>query len=117
VFFSNPFFQPSKNNFCSSENSMLLPCHAAPRLSKRLTADLSSRLEDGLLKNGYTLFGNNGYLNSSCKATPYANVLGNPNKKSKDNYNFLHLQLRIRVECSFGMLVARWGILQMVLSN
>jgi hypothetical protein len=27
-----------KSNFCSSENSMLLPCHAASRLSKRLTA-------------------------------------------------------------------------------
>ncbi len=39
VFLTSPFFQPSKSNFCSSENSMLLPCCAASRLSKRLTAD------------------------------------------------------------------------------
>jgi hypothetical protein len=44
-------------------------------------------------------------------------VSGNPNKKSEDNYNFFHSQLRIRVECAFGMLVARWGILRMVISN
>jgi hypothetical protein len=40
VFITNPFFQPLNSNFCSSENSMLLPGRAAPRLSKRLTATL-----------------------------------------------------------------------------
>jgi hypothetical protein len=49
-------------------------------------------------------------------ATPYSYVSGNPNKKSKDNYNFFHSQLCIRVECTFGMLVARWGILRMATS-
>jgi hypothetical protein len=69
-------------------------------------SDLHARLEDGLLKNGYIRFGNNAYLNLFFMATPYSNVSGNPNKKSKDNYNFFHSQLRIRVECAFGMLVA-----------
>ncbi len=46
-------------------------------------SDLYSRLEDGLLKNGYTFFGDNAYLNSSYMATPNANVLGKPNKKAK----------------------------------
>ena len=66
-------------------------------------------------------------------ATPYSNV----SSGSKDNYNFYHsqvsfqrvfslfwtesncffakkncTQLRIRVECAFGMLVQRWGILR-----
>ena len=50
-------------------------------------------------------------------ATPYSNVSGNPNKKSKDNYNSFHSQLCIRVECAFGMLIARWGILRMAISN
>jgi hypothetical protein len=50
-------------------------------------------------------------------ATPYSNVSSNPNKKSEDNYNFFHSQLRIRVECAFGMLVARWGILRSAISN
>jgi hypothetical protein len=38
VFYANPFFLPSNSNFCSSENSTLLPCCAASKLSKRLTA-------------------------------------------------------------------------------
>jgi hypothetical protein len=80
-------------------------------------SDLRARLEDGLLQNGHVLFGDNAYLNSFFMATPYSNVSGNPNKKSEDNYNFFHSQLRIRVECAFGMLVARWGILRMAISN
>jgi hypothetical protein len=73
--------------------------------------DLYARLEKGLLEDGLVLFGDNAYLNSAFMATPYSNVSGNPNKKSEDNYNFYHSQLRIRVECVFGMLAARWGIL------
>ena len=80
-------------------------------------SDLHARLEDGLLQNGYVLFGDNAYMNSYFMATPYSNVSGNPNKKTEDNYNFFHSQLRIRVECAFGMLVARWGILRMAISN
>ncbi len=39
VFITNPIFQPSNSNFCSSQNSTLLPCCAgAPWLNKRLTA-------------------------------------------------------------------------------
>jgi hypothetical protein len=69
-------------------------------------SDLFARLEDGLLQNGYVLFGDNAYLNSFFVATPYVNVSGNPNKKSKDDFNFFHSQLRIRVECVVGVLVA-----------
>jgi len=75
-------------------------------------SDLYTRLENGLLKDGLVFFGDNAYLNSTFMATPYSNVSGNPNKKSEDNYNFYHSQLRIRVECVFGMLAARWGILR-----
>jgi hypothetical protein len=38
VLYGNPFFLPSNSNFFSSENSTLLPCRAASRVSKRLTA-------------------------------------------------------------------------------
>ena len=31
---------------------------------------------------------------------------------SKDAYNFYHSQLRIRIECAFGRLTQRWGILR-----
>jgi hypothetical protein len=42
-------------------------------------------------------------------ATPYPNVAQNsPN----DNYNFYHSQIRINIECAFGILVSRFGILR-----
>ncbi len=58
-----------------------------------------------------------GNLNSLFMVTPFTNVAGNPNKKSQDNYNYFHSQLRIRVECAFGMLAARWGCLRMALHH
>ncbi|KAL3779629.1 hypothetical protein ACHAW5_000595 [Stephanodiscus triporus] len=67
----------------------------------------SARL-GGLLAPGLVLFGDNAYINSSFMATPFPNV----SSGSKDDYNFFHSQLRIRVECAFGMLVHRWGILR-----
>ena len=38
--------------------------------------------------------------------TPYKNPV-----ELQDNYNFYHSQLRITVECAFGMLVHWWSIL------
>ena len=67
-------------------------------------SDLHARLEDGLLQN--TIFWQQCLIESFFMVGPYSNVSGNPNKKSKDNYNFFHSQLHIRVECAFGMLVA-----------
>ena len=71
-------------------------------------SDLFRQLEDGLLHKSLVLFGDNAYLNSHFMVTPYPNV----SSGSKDDYNFYHSQLRIRVECCFGMLVKRWGILR-----
>ena len=46
-------------------------------------------------------------------STPYPNVSGDvEEQRTRDNYNFYHSQLRIRVECAFGMLVQRWGLLR-----
>jgi hypothetical protein len=69
---------------------------------------LFGELENGLLAEGLCLFGDNAYLNSPFLATPYPNV----SSGYKDAYNFFHSQLRIRVECAFGMFVQRWGILR-----
>ena len=71
-------------------------------------SDLYERLEGGLLKNGLVLFGDNAYLNMRYMATPFPNV----SSGSKDDYIFFHSQVRIRVECAFGILVLRWGILR-----
>ena len=78
------------------------------------TMDLFHKLEKpGFLASGLCLFGDNAYVSAPYMATPYKNVRGG----SKDDYNFYHSQVRIRVECAFGMLVQRWGILRKALST
>ena len=83
-------------------------------------SELHKRLENGLMHQAdgnerFVLFGDNAYLNTSYMATPFTNVAGDPNRVAKDSYNFYHSQLRIRVECAFGILVQRWGILWMAM--
>jgi hypothetical protein len=47
------------------------------------------------------IFGDNAYINSTCYlATPYTNA-----SETKDDYNFFHSQLRIKIECTFEMYV------------
>jgi hypothetical protein len=63
--------------------------------------------EDGFMKPGLCIFGDNAYVKTSYMATPYKGV----KEGSKDAYNFFHSNCRITIECAFGMLVHRWGIL------
>jgi len=70
---------------------------------------LFKRLESGTLVQNFVLFGDNPDLNTLFIATPHLNT----NSVPKDNYNFYHSQLHIRIECAFGMFVQRWGILRM----
>jgi hypothetical protein len=72
------------------------------------SSDLKRHLDQGLLAPNLVLFGDNAYIDSQYMVTPYPNTSGGP----KDNYNFFHSQLRIRIECAFGMLVQRWDILR-----
>ena len=74
-------------------------------------SDLKKCLDSGLLALNLVLFGHNTYINTNFMATPYPNTSGG----SKDNYNYFHSQCRIRIECVFGMLVQRWGILRMAM--
>jgi hypothetical protein len=71
-------------------------------------SDIYHQLEHGLLHDNLVLFGDNAYLNLKFMVTPFPNV----SSGRKDYFNFFHSQLRIRVECAFGMLVGRWGILR-----
>jgi hypothetical protein len=59
------------------------------------------------MKPGLCIFGDNAYVNAPYMATPYKSVKDG----SKDAYNFFHSNCRITIECAFGMLVHRWGIL------
>ena len=73
------------------------------------TSALKSRLDsDSFLHPDLCLFGDNAYVNTTFMATPYPNV----SRGTKDSYNFYHSQLRINIECAFGILVNRWGILR-----
>ena len=58
-------------------------------------SNLYNRLMDGILLDGYVIFGDNAYLNSSFMATPYPNVSGRNTEihKSQDSYNFYHSQV------------------------
>jgi len=76
-------------------------------------SSLFQRLEAGLLDAGLCLFGDNAYINDVFMATPFSGVSGG----TKDSYNFYHSQLRIRIECAFGMLVHRWSILRRAIPN
>ena len=77
------------------------------------SSTLCDRLENGLLAPGLNLFGDNAYLNTTFMATPFPNVSKGP----KDDYNFFQSQLRIRVECAFGMFVQRWAILRSIIPH
>jgi hypothetical protein len=69
---------------------------------------LFQKLEAGILAPGLCIFGDNAYLNTPYMATPYPAVSGG----TKDSYNFYHSQLRIRIECAFGIWTHRWAILR-----
>jgi DDE superfamily endonuclease len=60
------------------------------------------------LKPGLALYGDNAYINTLYMVTPFKAV----SKGAKDAFNFYHSQVRINIECAFGMLVHRWGILR-----
>jgi hypothetical protein len=72
---------------------------------------LKTKLErPGFLAPGLYLFGDCAYVNTQFMVTPYKSAKG-----TQDDYNFFHSQIRINVECAFGMLVHRWGILRRAL--
>jgi len=62
----------------------------------------------GFLAPGLALFGDNAYVNCQYMVTPYKAAKSG----SKDNYNFYQSQVRISIECCFGMLSCRWGLLR-----
>lgn len=60
------------------------------------------------IKPGLCLYGDNAYVNAAFMSVPFKGVTGGP----KDAYNFYQSSLRINIECAFGMLVHRFGILR-----
>ena len=65
------------------------------------------------IPQGYCLYGDNAYVNESYMAVPFQATANGP----KDAYNFYHSQVRINIECSFGILTNRWRLLKSPLSS
>ena len=61
----------------------------------------------------YCLFGDNAYIQAPYMVVPWRNV----GAGAKDAFNFYQSQLRINIECAFGMLVHRWGMLRKPIPN
>jgi hypothetical protein len=78
-----------------------------------ITSDLKHDLgTKGFLAENLCIYGDNAYVNNSYMAVPFLNTQSGV----KDDYNFFHSQVRINIECSFGILVNRWRILKSPLS-
>ena len=61
---------------------------------------------------GLFLAGDSAYSLSPFMVTPYeVDELGDDTMGSKDSFNFHLSSCRIMIECAFGELVMRWGIL------
>ena len=61
-----------------------------------------------LAQKGYYFIGDSAYALKSFLLTPYDNV---QHGTDEDNFNFFHSSSRIAVECAFGEIDLRWGIL------
>ena len=73
------------------------------------TSLLIKKLEsDGFLVKGLCLYGDNAFVNTPFMACPFKGV----SSGCKDAYNFFQSQMRIHIECAFGILVQRWGCLR-----
>ena len=64
--------------------------------------DLLEKL--GFLCEGLTIFGDNAYVNKPYTTSPFKAV----NLGPKDAYSYYHSQVRIKIECAFGILVRNY---------
>ena len=60
------------------------------------------------LHPGLAVYADNAYVNTFYMVVLFKGA----SHGEKDSFNFYHSQLRINIECAFGMLVHRWGILR-----
>jgi hypothetical protein len=81
---------------------------AVSSLNRKMEGNNPHANNQPFLKPGLALYGDNAYVNTPYFVVPFKAVSGG----SKDAYNFYHSQLRINIDCAFGMLVYCWGVLQ-----
>jgi hypothetical protein len=93
--------------------SILNPGSASDYLSF-ITSELYRRFSSSpdFLKPGLTIYGDNAYINNHFMTVPFSNAVG-----VRDDFNFYHSQVRMNIECTFGIFTSRWRILKRPLSN
>ena len=64
------------------------------------------------LKAGLTIYGDNAYINNHYMTVPFPNAVG-----VKDDFNYYHSQVRMNIECTFGIFTSRWRLLKSPLSS
>jgi hypothetical protein len=101
---------------CDAEGKFLDVLIAHPASTSDFLAFSTSKFQKkietpGYLAPGMCIFGDSAYVNNGYFITPFKNVKGG----IKDTFNFYQSQLRINIECAFGMFVGRWGILRKAL--
>ena len=69
---------------------------------------LCKKLDQGLLEAKYWIAADNAYSASQYLVTPFA---GTRLPQPQDTFNFYLSNMRILIECTFGLFVARWGFL------
>lgn len=69
-------------------------------------------MEHGLLPHEFYFIGDNAYPPSNQMLTPFNSYGLKKDPRKRDSYNFYLSQLRINIECVFGILVNRFPILQ-----
>jgi DDE superfamily endonuclease len=101
---------------CDAEGRFLDVSIAHPASTSDFLAFTTSRLHKmievpGFLAPGLAVFGDSAYVNNGYFVTPFKNVKSGV----RDSFNFYQSQLRITIECCFGMFVGRWGLLRRAL--
>ena len=73
------------------------------------TSGLCKELTETMpLPEGFCLCGDNAHINEPYMAVPFPNQGRGP----KDDHNYHHSQVRINIECAFGVLTNRWRTLK-----
>jgi hypothetical protein len=83
-------------------------CHDSVAFTDTKLYDLLSRKQKFLHDNRFFLVGDSAYNMESFLLVPYDKP---PPRSSEDTYNFYHSSARIHIECAFGEIVMRFGLL------
>ena len=71
-------------------------------------SDLATKFVNGGLQRPYFLCGDSAYSACPCIITPFKTA---PHNTMEDIFNFVHSSKRAKIECAFGILCRRFGVL------